>query len=150
MPRFSLSTILFATAVTGLALLSVVRPWAAWLLVWPFLISGLCIVLFVRAAPIQPKIAFWSSVAVGTVLCLTLLAIAELISAIASDNRPEPLHSFHIWFWVLLGHTEPLANPKRPVEFASFVLSLHVIFAAVWSAAVTVAAQLVFTRSDRR
>src|SRR4051794_6886 len=117
MPRFNLSTILFATAVAAVAMLSVVRPWAAWLLVWPLLISGLCIVLFVRAAPIQPKIAFWTSLALGTVLCLTLLGIADLISAISADGPPEPLQPFYIWLWALFGHTEPVTNPRRPVEF---------------------------------
>jgi hypothetical protein len=82
-------------------------------------------------------------------LYLMLSATIYVIAAIVGEVSPTTFRDIYAWVWLLFGHTEPIANPRMPVEFASFAVSLQLIVAALWSCLVTAAAQLVFNRSHR-
>jgi hypothetical protein len=153
MPQFRVRTLLLLTALVAIGLLSLVKPTALWLAAWPFIVSGMCVVVFARTAFSRRETVFWASFIIGMMTFLAMAAMVELIGALCGDSPPSLIARGSVWVWELLQNT-PAPNTAPPGalavtgELISFTVSLHVITAMVWSALITFAAQLLFTQRD--
>ena len=153
MPQFRIRSLLLVTVVVAVAMLSLARPSAEWLLAWPCLVSGLIIVVVNQTLPISRNLLFWVSFVIGVMAFLTATIFVQLIAALTFAAPSMELNAIASTFWQLF-HGKPSPSPGngRPasLEFAYFAVSVHMILSIVWSAALTFVTQILISRRKPR
>jgi len=141
MPKFTLRSLLVLTALIAVALLSLVKPSVAWLLLLPPLATIFCVYAFVRAVAKPPDQVWWISFLVGVAAFLFMVAYIELEGAILGNGPPPAMGTAQLGglIWQVFHPNSPLPNNSgtNEPEFASFCISLHMILAVACSAAST-------------
>jgi hypothetical protein len=152
MPRFRITAILALTVVVAIALLALVQPSIAWLVILPPLASMGFVFAVIRAITFPSERIFWTGLIVGLVAYGGFVVFVELISAILSGPQTVAT-SFATWAWELVHGTAPNrgAGPGRfsSLEVVSFVVCLYFIVGVLLSLTATLLAQFVMRKRDQ-
>ena len=143
MPRFRLKTVLALTAVVAVALLALVKPSVAWLVIMPLLgcIAGVFAVI--RAITTPRERIFWLGLIVGVVAFGGCVVFVELMSAVLGGLQTVA-STVGTWTWELIHGTKPSSavSPRfNNLEVVSFTISLYFIVATLVSLVATLLAQ---------
>jgi hypothetical protein len=152
MPRFRIKTILLLTVVVAIALLSLVRPSIAWLVILPPLASMGIVFAVIRAIAAPSERIFWTGLVVGVTAYGSCVLFVELISAILGGPQTVSA-SIAVWAWELIHGAPPnrTGGPGRfsSLEVVSFIVCLYFIVGVLLSVTATLLAQFLMRKQEQ-